>query len=156
MTQKFRIDNWIPMGDAFHQVMMEARVTVWGEDGVAYTNDPEKLAELVAAYDPLTPALAAAILRVKEEAQRRIYIVLPAYKQTNLMAQGLQNALTFGPDSTKWPPDQQALKAYTDARWLRIKALRDASNSIEAKLNAMTDWQELEAYDATTDASWPE
>jgi hypothetical protein len=76
--------------------------------------------------------------------------------QTNLMAQGLQNTLTYGPDSATWPADQQALKVYTDARWLRIKALREASNAIEAKLNAIIDWQVLEAYDATTDADWPE
>ena len=143
-------------GIRLHEAIRKLGHYIAESDGMWVSSDDDAVQAIIDAFDPLAAALPDKVAAIKAEAQRRIYLVLPAYKQTNLMAQGLQNTLTYGDDSTKWPADQQALKAYTDARWLRIKALRDASNAIEAKLNAMTDWQQLEAYDATTDADWPE
>jgi len=139
--------------DAIHRAGHSFRQMSTGE---FVASDDAAVQAIIDAFDPVAAALPDKVTAVKAEAQRRIYLVLPAHMQTNLMAQGLQNTLTYGPDSATWPADQQALKVYTDARWLRIKALREASNAIEAKLNAITDWQVLEAYDATTDADWPE
>lgn len=148
--------KYINKGSRMWDAINRAGHVLKEENGALVSSDDEIVQVIIDTFDPIASALPEKIASVKDEAQRRIYLVLPAYKQTNLMAQGLQNTLTYGADSTTWPADQQALKAYTDARWIRIKALRDASNAIEAKLNAMTDWQQLEAYDATTDASWPE
>lgn len=148
--------SYTEKGARLHEAVRKAGYVLREENGAWVSSDDDAVQAIIDAFDPLAAALPEKVMAVKTEAQRRIYEVLPAYKQTNLMAQGLANTLAYGPDSATWPADQQALKAYTDARWLRIKALRDASNAIEAKLNAMTDWQELEAYDAMTDASWPE
>lgn len=150
------ITGWVDKGVALIEHLASMGVNVYRLDGVYYSNDPLLAQTVAASFDAAAKPRADKIAKVKEEAQRRIFNVLPAYKQTNLMAQGLENTLAYGPDATQWPAEQKAIKAFADARWARIKALRAASDAIEAKLNAMSDWQAIEAHDATTDPDWPE
>jgi len=91
--------------------------------------------------------------KVKAIAQRKILAIMPAYKQTNLMALAVENIRAYGPDSSKWPEQMRAIAADADAKWARIKAIRVASDVIEADIMA-ADFAALEAFDLSK--GWPE
>ena len=74
----------------------------------------------------ITPA------QVKAEAERRILAIMPEYKQRNYLALGLEATVTYGADATQWPSDLQAAHAQAQSAWDQIKAIRLASNALEA------------------------
>lgn len=77
---------------------------------------------------PPSPTAAA----VKDEAARRIDLIMKDYEQRNALALGQEMVLTHGPDITKWPTDMQATLAVMMDRWAAIKAIRAKSDEIEA------------------------
>lgn len=147
--------NYIERGRRLHEAVRNAGQWLKQENGEWVSSDDAAVQAIIDAFDPKAAALADKIATVKAEAQARIFAILPAWKQTNLLAQGLNNALAFGNDRANWPADQQAIAAAADIAWAKIVQIRLASNAIEAKLSAIADWQELEAHDAATDPDWP-
>lgn len=69
---------------------------------------------------------------VRAEAERRILEIMPAHQQRNSLALGMEMSMAHGPDPANWPAEQQAIHAQVMAAWAAIKALRAASNIIEA------------------------
>lgn len=92
--------------------------------------------------DP-SPTLSA----VKAEAARRIELILPDYKQRNVLAFGLETMMTYGFDPAGWPAPLQAVNAEMQAKWTAIKAIRVRSDEIEA-MNPIPE-------DFRADSFWP-
>lgn len=142
-------------GSRLHEAIRAAGHWLREENGEWVSSDDAAVQAIIDSFDPVAAELPQKIASVKEEAQRRIFAVMPAHKQTNLLALATENMLAHGPDSSKWPADIQAVKAVADAGWAKIKAIRAASNEIEARLSAEPDWQKIEAHEAATDDAWP-
>lgn len=107
---------------------------VWSEEGV----------ETLRAYR---------VAQVKEEARRRILAVMDKDQQDNALALGQEMIYTHGPDLATWPEGDRATYAGVMAKWSAIKAIRTASDAIEAGLPA--DEEELHAFSATAADGWP-
>ena len=76
---------------------------------------------------------------IKEEAQRRILAVAPAWRQRN--------------DSIDLQSTDENIRAAAQSVIDAVNAIRSKSNEIEAGLLSKTDQQILE-FDATDDAHW--
>lgn len=84
---------------------------------------------------------------VKREAARRIDAIMPDYQQRNALAMGLEATQLHGADPANWPAPLQGLNDSIQAKWSAIKAIRAASNVIEA-LNPIP-------LDFAEDSWWP-
>lgn len=147
--------NWQGKGDGLAKLLDNAGIEISWVDSVLMCSDPDLAAQIAASFDAVAYELPHAIARVNQEAYDRIVAIMPPYKQNNNMALGLQNTMAFGADPAKWPADQQAILQTVNAQWAQIKAIRDASNIINANLATKTDWTELYAYDPKADQTWP-
>lgn len=120
-------------------------------NGVLHVSDEVAFATVVGSFNQADGEKPAKIAEVKAEAQRRIYLVAPQWKQANLTARAAELALQGGPANAQ----EIAEMAAGVALWTRIKALRVASNAIEAEIGAMTDAQDVVTFDPLA-ADWPE
>ena len=77
--------------------------------------------------------------RIKEECERRILGIMPAWKQRNTIAD-------------LWSDDAN-IEAAAAAEWAKVTALRTKSNEIEASIATMSDEQILN-FNARNDAHW--
>lgn len=84
---------------------------------------------------------------VKAEAARRIDVIMPDYQQRNALAMGLEATQLHGADPANWPADLQALNSAIQSKWATIKAIRAASNVVEA-MEPIPD-------DFCSDSYWP-
>ena len=101
--------------------------------------DPAKLVAVLAPTwrDDYKPVINA-------EANRRIELVFPSYKQSNYTAQ-VQNDITkYGTDTTQWPIGEQNFKIEADRGWKYVSDIRTASNA----------WASMPP-DPTADSIWP-
>lgn len=85
-------------------------------------------------------------LAIKTEARRRILARLPDWKQANMTARGVELQDIWRRNGA-WTPEEQREADALNATWSWIKAVRDASNAIEA-LDAVPD-------DFDADKRWP-
>ncbi len=90
---------------------------------------------------------AERLAEIKPLAEAKILSILPEYKQRNTLAMGLEAAVTYGADPTGWPADLQAAFAEAQTAWAAIKAVRQASNNLEAAISASATVQEVAAVD---------
>lgn len=104
------------------------------------------------AADELAALRAFRAAEVKAEAERRILAIMPEYEQRNMLALGQELVTTHGPAPAAWPAEDQALYAEVMAKWAQIKAIRAASDAIEADLPS--DAAGLAAFDVAA-AAWP-
>lgn len=81
---------------------------------------------------------------VNAEANRRINLVFPEFKQRNYTAKYQDNITTYGADSTAWPTDEITFKAEYDRGWKYVSDVRAASNA----------WAAMPT-DPTADSIWP-
>lgn len=108
----------------------------------------EETAAIEDAVSPETLALA-----IKIEAGRRIEAVYPVYKQRNMAAEATDyNDMRIGGGTLDAAQELRAT-ALRDA-WTWIKAVRAASNTLEADVAAM-DLAARQAFDVTDAAHWP-
>lgn len=91
------------------------------------------------------------IAETKAEAQRRIYALLPQWRQANLTARGveLNTKLLMGGTLTQAEKDEQTAGF---ALWEKVKAIRAASNQIEQDIQASAD---PASFDVVGSARWP-
>jgi len=75
------------------------------------------------------PELNPTANSVKAEAQRRIYAILPDWKQRNLTARAAELAIK---GQANWTTQEQAEYTAGQAVWDQIKAIRAASDALEA------------------------
>lgn len=91
------------------------------------------------------------VLQTKAEAQRRIYVLVPQWKQANLTARLVelhQKRLDFGV-LTQAEQDEVTVG---QALWNRVKAIRAASDLIEADIQASAN---PESFDVVNSPRWP-
>lgn len=79
---------------------------------------------------------------VKMEAQRRILVILPEWKQRNLTARAAELAMI---GQANWTEEEQAEWDAGQALWNQIKAIRVASDALEAMVPIPHDYQD-DAY----------
>lgn len=109
-----------------------------GPAGVGYTWDG------AAFVPPVQPVVPVTIEQVKSEAERRILALCPEWRQRNLTAQAVVLAKK---GATNWTTEEQAAWDAGEALWTQIKAIRDASDVIEA--------MDPIPQDYTADGYWP-
>lgn len=90
---------------------------------------------------------------IKAQARTRILAIMDVDQQRNALARGQEVVFEYGSDPAAWPEPEQAEFAAIMGQWAQIKAIRLASNAIEAALPEDAD--ALSVFDATTDAGWP-
>lgn len=91
--------------------------------------DPYQDAQGQWVVDWVVEDIAASPERVKAEAQKRIYSVLPSWKQRNLTARAAELAIK-GRDN--WTAEELSEYEAGQSVWNTIKAIRAASDALEA------------------------
>lgn len=89
---------------------------------------------------PKKPLPPATVEDVKEEAYKRIVAILPEWKQRNLTARAAELAAILAERS--WTNEERAEWGDGQAIWDQIKAIRAASNEIEAMDPIPVDFRE--------------
>jgi hypothetical protein len=140
------------VGGALSDEMARQGVTMGIRDGVMYVSDAALFAAIFASFDQADGEKPAKIAEIKAEAQRRIFLIAPQWKQANLTARAAEMALGGGPQD----PSEAAEVAAGTAIWNRIKALRAASDEIETRLAGLTDVVDVVAFDVVDAPEWPE
>ena len=92
---------------------------------------------------PLDGFKAERIAAIKAEAQERIYAIVPAWKQTNLLARSVE--LRDIKEERAWTTEEAAQDAGIKALWAAVKAVRSASDTAEAAVNAAKTVEEINA-----------
>lgn len=110
---------------------------------------------LTEAYAPeeLAQIRADRVAEIKAEARRRIVAVMDKDQQDNALALGQEMIYTHGLDPSTWPAEDRATYEGVMEKWSAIKAIRSASDLIEADLP--TSPADLCAFVAATAAGWP-
>lgn len=127
--------------------------------GVAWHDNEWIVADEVAAQAVLDGVDAVGVLRqqavvaIKAEAARRIELLAPEWRQRNMTARGLE-LLMLSMQRTL-TADEAAEIVAIEAVWMMIKAVRAASNGVEAEVMVMSDIAALESFDAVTHPGWP-
>lgn len=94
----------------------------------------------------LDPIKAAAVAEVRAIAEQKILAILPEYMQRNLTARAVELAVkNAGKGSDQFSADERAEWTAGQAKWNAIKAVRAASNAIEAQIAAIGDADALQA-----------
>ena len=91
-------------------------------------------------FVPKPPPPAITPDQIKTEAQRRIFEIMPAWKQTNTIAMAVQATTQYGADIPSWPNVLQAKVALANTAWGLIEATREKSDQIEAMDPIPTDF----------------
>jgi hypothetical protein len=81
---------------------------------------------------------------VNAEANRRIVLAFPEYKQRNYTAAVQTSITTYGTDTSTWPQVDQDNKAEGDRGWQYVSDVRAAANGFSAM-----------PVDPTSDTIWP-
>lgn len=103
----------------------------------------------VAAARVAAPSIK--IAEVKAEAQRRIYAILPQWKQANLTARGVEMNAKRIAGGTLTQSEQDEMAAGF-ALWGKVKAVRTASNLVEQDIQASTN---PASFDVAGSTRWP-
>lgn len=111
--------------------------------------DESRRAEVQAVIDAHVPFFGHVERKVQEtkaEANRRILAILPEWKQRNYTARAVEKVAAGEVGDDEWNAMQTA--------WLNIKAVRVASDAIEAEIAALTD-EQAGQYDVAASPLWP-
>jgi len=121
-----------------HEIASYTIVTADGRTiGIQANGEPSE--ENVEADIATPPAILATADQIKAEAQRRILILAPSWKQANMIAHTVELVRDNGTTVSAWPPEAQAANAAYQAIWTVIKAIRAHSNTLEANPPALVD-----------------
>lgn len=98
-----------------------------------------------APQEEIDSAKLERITQIKAEAQERIYAIVPAWKQTNLIARSIE--LRDIKDERAWTEIEAAEDTAIRAIWAQVRAIRAASNTAEAAVNAAGTIQEINSVE---------
>lgn len=74
--------------------------------------------------------------KIKDKARERILAILPEWKQTNLVARGVQfNRQALTPGSPALTAQELAEIAYMEGEWAKVIAIRQHSDSLEVDVD---------------------
>jgi len=110
--------------------------------------DESRRAEVQAVLDAHVPFFGHADIKIAEtkaEANRRILAILPEWKQRNYTARAVEKVAAGEVGDDEWNA--------MSAAWTAIKAVRVASDAIEAEINALTD-EQAGQYDVSASPLW--
>ena len=110
--------------------------------------DESRRADVQAVIDAHVPNfghVAAKIAQTKAEAGKRINAILPEWKQRNYTARAVEKVAAKEVGDDEWNAMQTA--------WQQIKAVRVASDAIEAEIAALTD-EQAGRYDVAASPLW--
>ena len=110
--------------------------------------DESRRADVQAVLDAHAPFFGHVdrkIAETKAEANRRILAILPEWKQRNYTARAVEKVAAGEVGDDEWNAMQTA--------WQQIKAVRVASDAIEAEINALTD-EQAGQYDVSANPLW--
>lgn len=121
--------------------------------GVLVDMEADEIEARVAEEGAWTAALTDRLkAQVKDEASRRILSILPDWKQRNLTARAAELAKIL--NDRAWSADEAAEWAAGQIAWDSIKAVRAASNAIEAGLDEMSA-EDAAAFVPGSAPEWP-
>lgn len=125
--------------------------------------DIELLGEDPASITKLDLVKQIKILEVKTSAYRRIaeippkdqgWLGFPEWKQRNLTARSLELVKKMV-DNPPLTAGEQTELTDIEGLWTQVVAIRDATTTIEGKINALGTVAEVEAFDVEADPAWP-
>lgn len=122
------------------RIVLRAEISDSGEWVEVWDVEQKKLSE-----DERAILFAEKTSAVKAEANRRILAILPEWKQRNYTARAVEKVAAGEVGDDEWNAMQAA--------WQQIKAVRVASDAIEAEINALTD-EQAGQYDVSASPLW--
>lgn len=137
-------------GINLHNLINESGYTLSQIDGVWVSSDDIAVQAIIDSYDPLPEAKEEARLRVKIVASEKVAAIYPFIDPTTDAVIGLYQ-YTLDMYQLIIPAARESLTG----RLLEFKNIRDAALSAIGDVNAMTDWQLVNAYDAVNTPAWP-
>lgn len=144
--------NYTEKGAALHEAIRKAGHSLKEVDGVWVASDDQAVQAIIDGFDALADARAKKVAAVKNEARRRILEIVPEWKQANLTARASE--LSKIRAERAWTAEEQAEWDAGQALWDQVKAIRVASNLVEADILAIEDWQAVGAVDVKASARW--
>ncbi len=124
--------RWVPV--VTEDSAFDARTQVLGDEVRTVEADRVMLSRPVRSKSPeeVADMREAKIVEIKAEASRRILDPFPAWRQTNMLARGVE-LMNLRADQGL-TPEEEAEAADLQAAWDQVKAIRAASDSIEASV----------------------
>lgn len=144
---------YVEKGAALHDAIRKAGHGLREENGVWIASDDQAVQAIIDGFDPLADMQAKKIAAVKDEARRRILLVIPDWKQANLTARAAELAKLRS--ERAWTAEEQAEWDAGQALWDQVKAIRAASDRVEADVMAASDWKAIEKADLAKSNRWP-
>ena len=114
--------------------------------------DKAVIKEVLDAHVPYFGHVTAKIAEVKAEANRRILDRMPDFKQRNYIAFNLEMEKKERKGGTL-TTEELAMVTFTEGEWEFAKAIRSASNVIEAEIALLTD-VEAGVFDLENHIKW--
>ena len=146
--------NYVEKGAARHEAIRKAGHSLKEIDGVWVASDDKAVQAIIDGFDPLADQQVKKAAEAKEEASRRIVAIVPEWKQVNLAARAAE--LSKLRAERAWTAEEAAEWDAGQAIWDQVKALRRASDRIEADIAAAMDWQALARTKVANSPRWPE
>jgi hypothetical protein len=97
--------------------------------GISANGEPSEEAVETDIAEPPIPLATSA--QIKAEASRRILILAPSWKQSNMIARTVELVRDYGTVVVGWPAEAQAENATYQGIWDQIKAIRAKSDALE-------------------------
>ena len=104
--------------------------------------------EVAAGYVELRAQLH---VDVKTEANTRIVVLYPEWKQINMLAK--MSNLHTNKRKSEWSGADEAYNEEVQAVWVEVSRIRTNSDTIEAEIDGLTDAQ-LDTFDVPGNATW--
>lgn len=102
--------------------------------------------------ETLAGVIVVKVIDVKHEANRRILAIMPDWKQRNSIARAAE--LSRKESKGTATPEEITELDQLETTWAGIKAIRSASDSIEAEVAALTTIEAVEQYDIANSPLW--
>ena len=134
--------NYIEKGKRLHLYIREQGHSLIRRDGVWVSDDDVAVQLLIDNFNELEEAKKEARDRVKVEASKRVAAIYPFVNPDKDEAAGLYD---FAVDILVQSNSATGLSG----NLLAFKNIRDTAVSKVAEVNALTDWQQVDSYDAT-------
>lgn len=136
--------NYTEQGHRLHKFIRESGYTLVQRDGVWLSSDDVAVQAIVDGYDALSEAKADAKARVGIEASKRVAEVYPFINPEKEEAIGL---VQFAQDL--YASIKTNAQDVLPARLQTLLTIRNTAIAKNAEIDALTTWEECDAYDAT-------
>lgn len=141
--------NWIEKGRGLLEVIRSDGHWVESNDGVWSSSDDTAVQLIIDSYDPLPHSKDKAIERIEREATKRASLIYA------FIGSAVSNAISqYNMASDLYLSTITESRNPLTGRLLAFKGVHDAAMAAISDINAMTDWQLINAYDAVNTPAW--